>query len=423
MHRIVILGGAGDMAGIAARWLAELRQDVTIVLADRDLPKAQSRAKLLGPLFTAESVDLFEPRRLREVVGGARLVVNATGPYYRTGRPVLEAAIDCRADYIDFGDDVESADLMLGLDRAARDGGVTALIGAGIAPGVVNVVARELSSRLDVADSVQLAWVTGSTPRRPGQEPGGRAVIEHMLHSCIGITFTVEDGRRRVIPAFRRSGRLAFPAPLGECRVYDIGHAELVTIPRFLPGITRVRCQGAVHPATLNGLFQGLAAGVASGQIGWDDAIAFVMALEQGANGMGPCLRSSLSGILRQWLRRELRWRDIADLANLVRGMPSPESLGGLYVRVEGSRGGARAAWLARTAIVQSAESGGMDEVTGRPLALFAHLMLEGKIHRPGVVAPEVAVAPSDLRALLLATNYPGAEQLFAPESVPARDG
>lgn len=148
-----------------------------------------------------------------------------------------------------------------------------------------------------------------------------------------------------------------------------------------------------------------------------------MVALEQGTNVGGACLRSALGGVLRQWLRRELRWRDITDLASLVRGAPSDESLGGLYVRVEGSCDGARTAWLARTAIVQTAENGGMDDVTGTPLALFAHLMLEGKVRRPGVVAPEAVVAPADLRALLLATSYPGAEPLFTPESVSASDG
>ena len=54
---------------------------------------------------------------------------------------------------------------------------------------------------------------------------------------------------------------------------------------------------------------------------------------------------------------------------------------------------------------------------------MFTHLMLEGKIRRPGAVAPEAAVHPGELRALLLQTDYPGTGPLFAPERVPAGDG
>ena len=203
MKRIVVLGGAGDMARVACKRLAELRQDIHMVLADRYVERARQRAAALGSAFSAQAIDVLDPRGLRLLIRGASLVINATGPYSVLGRPALQAAIDCRADYIDFSDECEAAELMLGLHHEAQEAGITALIGAGIAPGLVNVLVRALTGRLDEADAAQVAWVTGASPRRPGQTGDGRAVIEHMLHSCTGETFTVRDGQRQRIAIAR----------------------------------------------------------------------------------------------------------------------------------------------------------------------------------------------------------------------------
>lgn len=417
MKRIVVLGGAGDMARVACKRLAELRQDIHMVLADRYVERARQRAAALGPAFSAQAIDVLDPRGLRLLIRGASLVINATGPYSVLGRPALQAAIDCRADYIDFSDECEAAELMLGLHHEAQEAGITALIGAGIAPGLVNVLVRALTGRLDEADAAQVAWVTGASPRRPGQTGDGRAVIEHMLHSCTGETFTVRDGQRQRIAAFRQVEVLPFPEPLGNCRVYDIGHSELVTVPHTFPGITRVRCQGAIQPAALNGIFQGLARAIERKRLGTEAAVEFLMSLEQGVMPHWTPALSALGGIIGQWWRRELTARDLMALMKLMRHDTEHHHAGGIYVRVEGHLQGRRAAWVSRTALVQTPDQGGMDEVTGTPLAYFAHLMLDGKVRQPGVHPPEAIVEPQVLHQLFVQVGgYPGIAPLFAPE-------
>lgn len=409
------------MARVAVAQLLALRSDgdVEFVLADRDLDAASRRAAVFGPRVSAVSVDLFDPHRLHEVVAGADLVINATGPYYRTGRPVLEAAIDAGSNYIDFGDDVEAADVMLGLGRAARDAGVTALIGAGIAPGLVNVVAKSLADRLDVAESVQLAWVTGSSPHESGAPRGGRAVLEHMLHSCTGVTFTIEGGHRRTIPAFRHSQLLEFPAPLGRYRVYDLGHAELATIPHSMPTVTTVRTQGGLYPPALNGIFQGFGHAVGTGRLEWQEAVDAIFALDGGERASAKAGLAAIRGILAQATRRELRARDLRTTLALFTGSNTGGSLGGLYVEVGGHHDGAPARWRSTTAIVQSGATGGMDEVTGTPLAAMAHLLLDGQIGTVGVTSPEASVAADRLVAALAQLDFHDVEDLFDPVSVP----
>jgi len=69
-------------------------------------------------------------------------------------------------NYIDLGDDDDSAMALLELDEPAAEARITALICCGMATGLVNVLARRLSEQMDDVETIELAWVTsgGSIP-------------------------------------------------------------------------------------------------------------------------------------------------------------------------------------------------------------------------------------------------------------------
>ena len=395
MQRVTIVGGAGDMARVVARDLAARRVEISLVLADRDLAKAQRvAASLAAARASAVAVDVFDPGRLREVIRGSALVVNATGPYFRTGPPVLEACLDERIGYLDLGDDVEAADLLLAHDRSARAAGVPGLVCAGLTPGLWNVVVRSMVDRLDRVERIALAWVTGPTPRREGVEQGGRAVVEHMLHECSGMTVAYADGRRRLIPAFRRSEMIRFPAPLGTARVYDLGHAELATFPRSFPSVREVRTLGGLYPPFLNGVFQGLAAAVVAGRLGWDEAVDGVLALDEGrATALSRATRAALRGVTSQCLRGEIGLREAALVLSIGERAERPPA-GGLFARVAGVRDGSPCALEVVECAGDAAGDGAMDELTGGCASLFVEAFLDGDVPAAGIAAPEAALAP-----------------------------
>ncbi len=400
------------MGRVIVRNLAAAHPELELVLADRDQAKAERIAATAGIRSArAVGVDLFDPARLREVVRGSTLVVNAAGPFFRTGPPVLEACLDERAGYLDIGDDFEAADLLLAFDRAARAAGITALQCAGLTPGLWNVVVRSLADRLERVERIALAWVTGSTPKRPGVERGGRAVIEHMLHETTGMTVTFDNGRRRAIPAFRRAETVRFPAPLGAVRVYDLGHAELATFPPSFPGLRVMRSLGGLTPPVLNGVFQGIGAAVVAGRLEWDEAVDAILALDDGGTAPPSALRAVLRGVARQFFRREV---SLSDAFTLLRagGTSSAEPAGGLFARVEGLREGRACALEVVKAVGGGAAGGAMDDLTGGAAALFVDAFLDGEVRGPGVVAPEQAVAPETFLARA-GTLQPGVT--FAP--------
>lgn len=398
MPDVVVVGGGGDMARVAVKKLHALQGDCALTLADLDPARAETLVKELGSeRLSVCAVDIFDPGNLREVVSGADLVMNCTGPYYRTGRPVLEACIDAGVDYVDMCDDEDSALSLLELDEEASEKGVTALICCGIAPGLVNVLARAAADELDSVEDIELAWVSGETPPSEDRPAGSVGVIEHMLHCCVGDCATVRSGRRALIPAFRYGRVIDFPPPLGPYKVFELGHAEPATIPRFMPGLRNLHTMGAIYPPYLNGLFRGVAAQVTKGKVGMKDAVDFIVALDTG--GKIPSYRpflGVLSGVLGQLLNREMAPRDIGGLVRAAKGELEPEALGGIFVSVTGRKDGRRVTVSFSQSSVQGEGEGCMDidVVTGTCLAAFSSLMLSGDVSGKGVLAPEACVEP-----------------------------
>lgn len=419
MYRITIIGGAGDMAQVAARTFLTQIGDVRLVLADYDLAKAEKvSSSFASPEVEAVFVDIYEPAVLREVIRGSDLVANCTGPYYRTGRPVVEACIDEKVDYIDLGDDEESALELLSMHERAEKAGITALICCGVAPGLVNVVARECASQLDEVESINLAWVTGSTPSKEGREKGGAAVFEHMVHACMGKCGTIRDGRRVEIPSFRSGHVLEFPAPLSTYRVFELGHAEVATMPRYFPGVKTIRSMGSLHPPYFNGVFRCIAQAVDDGKADMKDAVRFLLALDAGENPRGLRLYLSvLWGVISQFMRGELKAREFFAFLKEVAGKQSGHSIGAIMVAVEGIKDGRKMRIQASHAGYQGGPEGGldMDDWTGTPLAVFASLLLDGSITEKGVLAPEACVDPDEFTRRMAAA-MPGAEEAMRVE-------
>jgi saccharopine dehydrogenase-like NADP-dependent oxidoreductase len=182
-RRIVVLGGAGDMARVAVDRLVTLVEDGQFVIADLDGDKAQRVARgFASPRVEGVRADIFDSSGLSELIEGSALVINATGPLFRTGAPVLEACIERGVDYIDFGDTLEAADQLLALSERAKAAGITALICAGLTPGLLGLIAAKAARELDRVEDVDIAWVSAPTPPREGVEKGGVALVEHMLH-------------------------------------------------------------------------------------------------------------------------------------------------------------------------------------------------------------------------------------------------
>ena len=87
----------------------------------------------------AVGLDVNDASAMRRAMQNVDIVINTSGPFYRFGVPILQAAIDEGCNYLDICDDWEPTIEMLKLDQAAKTAGVTAIIGLGASPGISNI--------------------------------------------------------------------------------------------------------------------------------------------------------------------------------------------------------------------------------------------------------------------------------------------
>ena len=403
--RIVFIGAAGEMNREALKRVVAFERDVDLHLTDINETAVGQLAADLGGLTYAR-VDLYDAAGLKAAIAGADLVVNGAGPYMRTAEPVMEACLDAGIAYLDFDDDPESTIAALAFDERARNAGVSVFIGCGASPGYSNVLAVDVMSQLDTVESMDVVWAAGDE----GARPYGDAVIEHLLHMLEGEAVSTRNGELTTIK-LGDSEVADFGAVLGPLRVYEVAHPEPITFQRRFKddGLKTARCLGGFVPASVTGMFKGLAAAVYGGELELKEATRFLQAVLADQEADLKPWKYALGGMWEQVLMGEVAIEELqAVLGAAVRGEHVP-FVGGIMVRATGLKDGQERTVIRR---LGWAEDGwkSMADATGACTAAFINLALADS-EKVGVLSPEDWVVPSDLFRVLR-------EHGAAPDSV-----
>ncbi|KAL4079024.1 Saccharopine dehydrogenase-domain-containing protein [Scleroderma citrinum] len=106
MLDILILGATGYTGRLISRYLAAHRQRATFTfgLAARSQQKLKALTDELGDsVFQVATfiVDVTQPDNVEMVIQEARVIINAVGPFWRWGTPVVEACVRHKRHYVD----------------------------------------------------------------------------------------------------------------------------------------------------------------------------------------------------------------------------------------------------------------------------------------------------------------------------------
>lgn len=361
---VLVLGGAGSVGAAAARQLAQRRRFRHLIIADRDRDGAQRLAQELGA--EAVGIDVTDTQALIPLMRQARVVLNATGPFTLYGVDLVRAAIAARVDYADVDDEAEPMHELFGtpaIDQAARQAGITLVVGLGISPGFSNILTRYAAQQLDTVASVHIAVATGPWTR-------GEAVWAHRLHVNSGVATIFRDGAWMTVPAMSEEEVVTFPWAPGRARVHIVSHPEPLTLPRYLPGVQEVVTKLG-YPEAMNQLLRDLA--------------------RYGLTSTVPVAVGNL---------------DLAPAAFLAAYLASPQA-DGVYgfsrqtpysarqVRLCGTRDGRRVSLCYQLAL-----QGGAAE-TALPLVVAGELLATGAVPVRGLLAPEALEPLPFLQALV----------------------
>ena len=369
---VIVLGGAGEMGRKAVSIISDFENIGELVVADFDLASAEkivaknaSEAKI--PL-KAVSVDVTDSEQLISLLEGKDIVLNMTGPFYRLGVPVLEAAIAAGCHYLDICDDWEPTIDMLALHEKAVESDVIAVIGIGASPGISNILARVVCDRLDRVDDLYTVWPVDAGDERGDaiqvvieENQGASAAIVHWMQQISGEIEVVKEGhrvtQRPMLPV-----TLNYPNA-GEGTGYTVGHPEPITLVKTM-GIQGSSASLMLLRKHTAAFIDGLRKQIDAGQL----------SLEAGAKEIGkPSLLGRLKAAFRSF------W------------FPGPGDLPLFFAWARGEHNGES---RVVGATFTSAPADGMAGITSWPLAIALSQLLDGRITTVGVHPPETVIEP-----------------------------
>jgi len=396
VHKLLVIGGAGDMVTVTIKAFLEYDDDSKLTIADFDSEKLNARRQEYGDPSRAEFIqaDLFDRKQMRALIAESNLVLNAAGPYYKTALPVIELCKEQKVNYCDFNDEPDASMATIKMHDEIKASGIGVYLGLGASPGLSNIMAKELIEALDEAEGIDTVWCTGDE----GAIPYGRAVIAHAIGIFGGHAEaeSFKDGEITRIPSFVLAEKVPFTGPLGDHMVFELAHPEPLTISHYYPQLKQVRNLGGLHPQPQNGLFRGLSQAVCRNNLSLDEAIDFVQDIMAGKFGSLKCWRHGWQGMRRQVKNGECSESEFWDFVwKGLRGKHY-EFKGGLFVRAWGRKDGHQITLVRRT--VSSGPGTffkNMAAVTGTPFAALSRMVLDGKADpefRKGVFSPEAWV-------------------------------
>jgi len=225
--RVFILG-IGAMGSLLAKLL--IRQGHQVLCGDRDLVRARA---FLGEHSTLV-IQRVNARNLRSIVKAAKgchLLVNACPAVLN--KTILRAALRIRAHYVDTASRLIQSPFrpeQHRFDRLFREKGRLALIHAGAAPGLTNLLAMQAAAGLDTIERVQVRLFEETASDNPvSQWSAVDSFDEAVSRPRIYRNGRFEFGKR-----FGERELFRFPAPIGQVGVLLAAQDEVVTLPYVL---------------------------------------------------------------------------------------------------------------------------------------------------------------------------------------------
>jgi len=226
--RIFVLG-----TGATGSYLAHLlvRQGHQVTCGDRDLERAH---RFLGkkskiPIVQVNARNYWGIARAAR---GSQLLINASAAVFN--EIVLRAALRIRFHYLDLSAHLTRNPFkaeQLRYDSRFKEKKRAAVITAGAAPGLTNLLVARAADMLDSVEAVYIRLYESTE----SDDPVSQWSAEVSFDEAISWPRIVRNGRFRYGKRFGEREKFRFPPPIGEANVVLAAQDEVGTIPYSLP--------------------------------------------------------------------------------------------------------------------------------------------------------------------------------------------
>jgi hypothetical protein len=225
--RIFVLG-AGATGSLLAQLLT--RQGHTVWCGDKDPERAQ---RFLGRKSTilVKEVNARNIWAITRAGRGCHLLVNASPAVFN--EIILRAALRLRAHYLDLGAHLTRQPFraeQLRYHRRFAEKNRTAVITAGVAPGLTNLLAARAAELLDSVESIHIRLFEETE----SEDPISSWSADVSFDQAVSRPRIYREERFRMVKRFSEREKFRFPPPIGETAVFLAAQDEVGTLPHFL---------------------------------------------------------------------------------------------------------------------------------------------------------------------------------------------
>ena len=226
--RIFVLG-AGATGSLLARLLE--RQGHDVWCGDRNPARAR---RFLGMKSTI-AIAPVNARNLRAIVRvakGCDLIINASASVFN--ERVLRAALWLRAHYLDLSSQLTRNPFkaeQLRYEKRFIDKNRAALINAGAAPGLTNLLVKRAADLLDEVHSVRIYLYESSE----SDDPISQWSPEVSYDEAVSYPRIYRNKKFKLAKRFSELEKFRFPDPIGPANVVLAAQDEVATLPYFIP--------------------------------------------------------------------------------------------------------------------------------------------------------------------------------------------
>ena len=355
--RVLVLGGSGGMGRFASRAISSFRNISLITIADLNAEAAKEFADSFENNKVAGiGLDVLDKEALKAVLAKHDVVLNLTGPFFKFAYLILEAALEENCHYLDICDDWEPTEKMFALNELAQEKNKIAIIGLGASPGITNLLALKAMSELDEVKKVYTGWdISSAQPEEESSQSNVNAAMVHGIEQMVGKVKVFINNKFQMVRPLKKVD-INYPE-LGKFKVSIFGHPEAITFPHHYPRISESLNLMHGDDASFRFIFK---------------VLRFFIEVK--------LLPKNIAARIIHWL----------ETRNPNSSKDSVNSLPGVYGLAEGLKNGTK------TCVAVSLDDANdmlekmsMGEATGYPLACGLKMLIEGKLNKFGVLAPE----------------------------------
>jgi saccharopine dehydrogenase (NAD+, L-lysine-forming) len=240
---ILVVGGYGAVGRRIAAHLAPRFPD-RVLIAGRDERRAEALCRELGHGTRARRIDVEDAASVGPALDGVGTVMAGVA---QRELHLLRMSIARGVAYTDIAPRLAFWRGAEEMAVEARRTGARIVLGAGLSPGISNMMARQLAKAVGRVDRIETAILLSL-----GDEYGPDS-LHHVLEAVTQPFTVFEEGRGHEAVPFSRGERIDFPEPLGSRTAYLFPWSDVVYYPETLGAVTSLG-RFALEPGWVGGL-------------------------------------------------------------------------------------------------------------------------------------------------------------------------